>query len=149
MCDFEVLAGVLCPAGTAVGRMSVFGSAGPFDAWPEQAAAPGSSCTPSPAMQVVAEKQVDTAIVVQALADSYELIRPARGDRVVLVSGDGDYTPLLRQLSSRGIRTHGHRLVACPVPGPGPGRRHRRRPGPGAAPARASPGRGGLVMATS
>lgn len=51
------------------------------------------------------EKQVDVSLATTVMEDSYEHMKPARGDRVVLIAGDGDYSPTLESLASRGIPT--------------------------------------------
>jgi uncharacterized LabA/DUF88 family protein len=51
------------------------------------------------------EKEVDVAIATQMVADSYEYMKHDRNDRVVLVSGDRDYLPSIKQLAARGFPT--------------------------------------------
>lgn len=46
------------------------------------------------------EKKVDTNIVSDVTADSYELMDPKR-DEITLVSGDADYVPAIERLRKR------------------------------------------------
>lgn len=48
------------------------------------------------------EKKIDTAIVTKMIAHSYEKADKDK-DRLVLVSGDGDYVPAVKQLVGRGF----------------------------------------------
>ncbi|MCY9822634.1 NYN domain-containing protein [Aeromonas media] len=50
------------------------------------------------------EKKVDTDIVTNMLADSYEIYQP--GDEITLVAGDGDYVPAIERLKKRGIHVN-------------------------------------------
>ena len=51
------------------------------------------------------EKQVDTGLATRLLADSYEHMQGRVPDVVaVLVAGDGDYVPPIRDLQRRGIK---------------------------------------------
>jgi uncharacterized LabA/DUF88 family protein len=49
------------------------------------------------------EKQVDVAIATQIVEDSFQYMR--QGDRVVLVSGDRDYLPVIESLAMCDIPT--------------------------------------------
>jgi len=49
------------------------------------------------------EKKVDTSIVTEIVADSYERMDLAN-DEVTLVAGDSDYVPTVEQLRARGIK---------------------------------------------
>ncbi len=49
------------------------------------------------------EKKVDTNIVTDITADSFELMRPER-DEITLVAGDSDYVPTVERLRKRGFR---------------------------------------------
>ena len=48
------------------------------------------------------EKKIDTRIVADIVADSYERMTPGT-DEITLVAGDSDYVPAVRQLMSRGF----------------------------------------------
>jgi uncharacterized LabA/DUF88 family protein len=50
------------------------------------------------------EKQVDSSIVTVMLDDSYQHMKPERGDMAILVAGDGDYVPAVRSLQRRGLK---------------------------------------------
>lgn len=49
------------------------------------------------------EKKVDTNIVTDITADSFELMNPSR-DEITLVAGDADYVPTIERLRKRGFR---------------------------------------------
>jgi hypothetical protein len=49
------------------------------------------------------EKKVDTSMVTDMVADSYELMKPAT-DEITLISGDRDLQPAVEQLVKRGFR---------------------------------------------
>jgi uncharacterized LabA/DUF88 family protein len=48
------------------------------------------------------EKQVDTHIATDMVADSYELMNPG-DDEITLVAGDADYVPTIERLKGRGF----------------------------------------------
>jgi len=48
------------------------------------------------------EKKVDTNIVTDVTADSFELMQPGR-DEITLVAGDSDYVPTVERLRKRGF----------------------------------------------
>jgi uncharacterized LabA/DUF88 family protein len=51
------------------------------------------------------EKQVDTGLATRLLADSYEHMQARVPDvMAVLIAGDGDYIPPIRDLQRRGIK---------------------------------------------
>jgi uncharacterized LabA/DUF88 family protein len=50
------------------------------------------------------KKKIDTGIAVQMIADSYELIKDTALDEMILVAGDKDYVPVLKNLARRGIK---------------------------------------------
>ena len=50
------------------------------------------------------EKKIDTGIVTQMMADSYECITDKSVDEMILVAGDKDYVPAVNHISKRGIR---------------------------------------------
>lgn len=50
------------------------------------------------------EKKIDTGIVTQIMADSYECITDKNMDEMILVAGDKDYVPAVNHISKRGIR---------------------------------------------
>lgn len=51
------------------------------------------------------EKKIDTSIVTDIVADSYELMDPAR-DEITLVAGDADYVPTAERMTKRGLSFH-------------------------------------------
>jgi uncharacterized LabA/DUF88 family protein len=51
------------------------------------------------------EKKVDTNIVTDIVADSFELMDEDR-DEVTLVAGDADYVPTIERLKKRGFAFH-------------------------------------------
>jgi uncharacterized LabA/DUF88 family protein len=51
------------------------------------------------------EKKVDTNVVTDMVADSYERMK-AGHDEFTLVSGDADYVPTIEQLTRRGFKVH-------------------------------------------
>ncbi|GHS94177.1 hypothetical protein FACS1894139_04190 [Planctomycetales bacterium] len=50
------------------------------------------------------EKKIDTGIAVQMVADSFQLITDKTQDEMVLVAGDADYVPALKNIANRGIK---------------------------------------------
>jgi uncharacterized LabA/DUF88 family protein len=50
------------------------------------------------------EKMVDTGIVTEMMADSYERIQNKAEDEIILVAGDSDYVPIVKHIANRGIR---------------------------------------------
>jgi uncharacterized LabA/DUF88 family protein len=51
------------------------------------------------------EKKIDTNIVTDIVADSFELMNP-KDDEITLVAGDGDYVPTIERLRKRGFEFH-------------------------------------------
>lgn len=51
------------------------------------------------------EKQIDTHVVTDMVADSYELMKPGE-DEITLVAGDKDYVPTVERLKARGLDVH-------------------------------------------
>ena len=51
------------------------------------------------------EKKIDTDIVTNIVADSYEILDVIR-DEITLVAGDTDYVPAIERLKKRNIRFH-------------------------------------------
>lgn len=51
------------------------------------------------------EKQVDTHIATDMIADSYERMKPGE-DEITLVAGDADYVPTIEKLRARGLTVH-------------------------------------------
>ena len=51
------------------------------------------------------EKKIDTDIVANIVADSYEILDPSK-DEITLVAGDADYVPAIQVLKKRDIQFH-------------------------------------------
>lgn len=49
------------------------------------------------------EKKIDTSVVTDVTADSYELMDPKK-DEITLVAGDADYVPTIQRLRKKGFR---------------------------------------------
>lgn len=49
------------------------------------------------------EKKIDTGIVTDIVADSYELMKPET-DEITLVAGDSDYVPTVERIRKRGLK---------------------------------------------
>ena len=102
--DFGKLYEAICPDTAQIGRSSLFGSRPPEnDSIWELARSSGFEVTLFDRNKQNKEKEVDVAIATQIVADSYEYMKPERGDRLVLVSGDRDYVPPIKQLAARGL----------------------------------------------
>jgi hypothetical protein len=104
--DFGALYREVCPDGEKIGRSSLFGSRPPAnDSLWEMARSEGFEVFTFDRNFKNKEKEVDVAISVQIVEDSFQHMKPERGDRVVLVSGDRDYAPVVESLSRRSIHT--------------------------------------------
>lgn len=104
--DFGRLYAIACPEGVPVGRSILFGSRPPAnDSLWVRAQREGFEVRVFDRNAANKEKQVDVSLATTMMEDSYEHMKPARGDRVVLMTGDGDYTPTLESLALRGIPT--------------------------------------------
>jgi uncharacterized LabA/DUF88 family protein len=104
--DFGKLYEAVCPDLEQIGRSSLFGSRPPEnDSLWQLAESVGFDVILFDRNFSNKEKEVDVAIATQMVADSYEYMKRERGDRVVLLSGDRDYLPSVRQLSGRGFPT--------------------------------------------
>lgn len=51
------------------------------------------------------EKKIDTEIVTNIMADSYEILN-IENDEITLVAGDGDYVPTIEMLKKRNVNFH-------------------------------------------
>lgn len=103
-CDFGKLYQAICPPDQRIGRSSLFGSRPPeSDSLWSLARSEGFEVFTFDRNAANKEKQVDVAIATQILEDSFVHMRP--GDRIVLVSGDRDYLPVVNSLAKRGIET--------------------------------------------
>ena len=104
--DFGQLYRAICPEGAQVGRSSLFGSRPPKnDSLWELARHEGFEVFVFDRNFSNKEKEVDVAIATQIVEDSFQHMKPERGDRLVLVSGDRDYLPTIESLAARGIPT--------------------------------------------
>lgn len=104
--DFGALYREVCPDTEMIGRSSLFGSRPPAnDSLWKIARDAGFEVTTFDRNFQNKEKEVDVAIAVQITADSYEYMKPERRDRVLLVSGDRDYAPVVESLARRSIPT--------------------------------------------
>lgn len=104
--DFGRLYQAVCPQLEQIGRASLFGSRPPKnDSLWQLAKNAGFHVEVFDRNYNNQEKEVDVAIATQMVADSYEYMKIERNDRVVLLSGDRDYLPSVKQLSSRGFPT--------------------------------------------
>ncbi|MEX5268539.1 NYN domain-containing protein [Kocuria sp. CPCC 204721] len=102
--DFGKLYEAICPDTAMIGRSALFGSRPPAnDSIWELAREEGFEVAVYDRNAANKEKQVDTAISTMMLEDSYEHMK--EGDRVVLVSGDRDYLPVIESLRRREIPT--------------------------------------------
>lgn len=102
--DFGKLYEAICPDTAMIGRSALFGSRPPAnDSIWELAREKGFEVAVYDRNAANKEKQVDTAISTMMLEDSYEHMK--EGDRVVLVSGDRDYLPVIESLRRREIPT--------------------------------------------
>lgn len=120
--DFGKLYKAICPEGEKIGRSSLFGSRPPKnDSLWELARVEGFEVFTFDRNFANREKQVDVAISTKILEDSF--LHMKVGDRLVLVSGDRDYIPVIESLRSRGFPTTvafwkhatGHELQQQPV----------------------------------
>lgn len=104
--DFGRLYEIVCPDTEMIGRSSIFGSRPPEnDSLWDLARERGFEVFVFDRNYANKEKEVDVAISTQILDDSYEHMNASNGDRVVLVSGDRDYLPVVESLDRRGIPT--------------------------------------------
>lgn len=102
--DFGRLYELACPSGTKVGRSLLVGSKPPpNDSVWQRARNEGFEVQVFDRNVANREKQVDSTIVTTMMADSYEHMKHTRGDIAVLVAGDADYVPCVRQLQGRGF----------------------------------------------
>lgn len=102
--DFGRLYQAVCPDTAQIGRSSLFGSRPPAnDSLWGLAEREGFEVTTFDRNFKNKEKEVDVAISTQIMEDSYEHMRSARGDRLVLVSGDRDYVPTIKSLAKRSL----------------------------------------------
>lgn len=103
--DFGRLYELICPPGTKVGRSLLVGSRPPPNdtVW-RRAEHEGFEVEVFDRSVANKEKQVDSHIVTTMLDDSYEHMKPDRGDLAVLVAGDKDYLPSVRSLQRRGLQ---------------------------------------------
>ncbi len=104
--DFGRLYEAVCPDDLSIGRSSLFGSRPPADdsLW-AVARARGFEVTVFDRNAFNKEKGVDMEMGAQIIDDSYQWMKPERDDRVVLVSGDQDFLPIVGRLHVRGIET--------------------------------------------
>lgn len=104
--DFGKLYEAICPDTAQIGRSALFGSRPPpNDSLWDMARDQGFEVTTFDRSYNNTEKEVDVAISTLLMEDSYEHMKPARGDRAVLISGDRDYSPTVRSLARRGLPT--------------------------------------------
>ncbi|MFJ6004029.1 NYN domain-containing protein [Arthrobacter sp. NPDC092385] len=102
--DFGQLYKCICPDTAQIGRSSLFGSLPPDnDSLWELAKKEGFEVFTFARNAANKEKQVDVAIATQILSDSFQYMKP--GDKVVLVSGDRDYLPVIENLKDRNFET--------------------------------------------
>jgi hypothetical protein len=100
--DFGRLYEPVCPPRAQVGRSILLGSRPPpNDSVWERAHAEGFEVEVFNRNVANKEKQVDTSIVTTMLDDSYQHMKPDRGDTAVLVAGDGDYVPSVKSIQKR------------------------------------------------
>lgn len=104
--DFGRLYEAVCPGDAAIGRACLFGSRPPADdsIW-AVARSRGFEVTVFDRNAFNREKGVDMEMGAQIIDDSYQWMKSDRGDRVVLVSGDQDFLPIVGRLNARGFRT--------------------------------------------
>lgn len=104
--DFGRLYQAVCPDIAQIGRSSLFGSRPPAnDSLWDLARHEGFEVFVFDRNYDNKEKEVDVAIATQVMADSYEHMSTERHDRVVLLSGDRDYVPVVKSLAARGLPT--------------------------------------------
>lgn len=104
--DFGRLYELVCPDAEMIGRSSLFGSRPPAnDSLWDLARDRGFEVFVFNRNFSNKEKEVDVAISTQILEDSFQYMKSSNGDRVVLVSGDRDYLPVVESLDRRGIPT--------------------------------------------
>lgn len=104
--DFGRLYSAVCPDDAQIGRSSLFGSRPPDDdsIW-KIARDRGFEVKVFNRNAFNKEKGVDMEMGLQIIDDCYEHMSQERGDRLVLVSGDQDFLPVVRRLASRGVKT--------------------------------------------
>lgn len=102
--DFGELYRILGVGGSPIGRASLFGSRPPAnDSLWDIARRKGFDPIVFDRSFANKEKQVDSAISVQMMEDSFVYMKRALSDRVVLVSGDRDHLPAVESLQGRGF----------------------------------------------
>jgi len=103
--DFGRLYELACPAGRKIGRSILFGSRPPAnDSLWQRAKDGGFQVTALDRNAANKEKKVDTSLTQMINDDFIDHMKPARGDMIVLVAGDGDFVPTIVSLRRRGIR---------------------------------------------
>lgn len=102
--DFGELYEIAGADGSPIGRASLFGSRPPKnDSLWEIARRNGFEPIVFDRNYSNKEKQVDSAISVQMMEDSFIYMNRELADRVVLVSGDRDHLPAIESLQRRGF----------------------------------------------
>lgn len=102
--DFGELYRIVGADGSPIGRASLFGSRPPQnDSLWSIARRNGFDPIVFDRNFSNKEKQVDNAISVQMIEDSFIYMKRALNDRVVLVSGDRDHLPAIESLKRRGF----------------------------------------------
>jgi uncharacterized LabA/DUF88 family protein len=99
--DFGRLYEFACGDASDVGRARLYGSRPPAnDSLWAIAKSKGFEVVVHDRNASNREKKVDTSIAADMLADSYELMKPGQ-DEITLVSGDGDFVPVIEKLRAR------------------------------------------------
>lgn len=104
--DFGRLYELACPSGEQIGRSILIGSRPPpNDSLWERARDASFEVEVYDRNAANREKQVDTGLATRLLADSFEHMQSRVPEvMAVLVAGDRDYVPPLRDLQRRGIK---------------------------------------------
>lgn len=104
--DFGRLYELACPVDCQVGRTLLLGSRPPEnDSLWDRARDASFEVEVYDRNASNKEKQVDTGLATRLLADSYRFMEARVPDvTAVLVSGDGDYVPPIKDLQDRGIK---------------------------------------------
>lgn len=104
--DFGRLYELACPGDVQIGRSILLGSRPPAnDSLWQRARDANFEVEVYDRNAANKEKQVDTGLATKLLADSYEYMQArVPGVMAVLVAGDGDYVPPIRDLQRRGIK---------------------------------------------
>jgi hypothetical protein len=104
--DFGRLYELACPSGEQIGRSLLLGSRPPEnDSLWQRAREAAFEVEVYDRNVANKEKQVDTGLATRLVADSYEHMQSRVPDvMAVLVAGDGDYVPPIKDLQRRGIR---------------------------------------------